>query len=134
MSNYEIRQCEGFSHEKWCVYVNAACDRSLGEFNSKEEAEVVVCQLILREKTLAIDTLAKFGISIPADGIVVAVIEPSEDVGYGVSQKYGRDVYALHTGKAFADVMLQDTITVKYLNGEANVLIQRENERGGNER
>lgn len=140
MQSYEARQCEGASHERWCIYVNGACDRSLGEFNSKEEAEVGVCQLILRVKVLATDTAAKFEIPIPAQnhsyiGRVVAVIDPSEGFGCGVAQKYARGVYALHTGKAFAAVMPQNTsITVEYRNGGARVLFPNAKELGGNER
>lgn len=140
MPSYEARQCEGASHERWCIYVNGACDRSLGEFSSKEEAEVVVRQLILREKVLAIDASAKFEVPIPAQnrtyiGCVVAVINPSEGFDCGVAQKSGRGVYALHTGKAFSAVIPQDTsITVEYRNGEAKVLFPRAKELGGNER
>ena len=140
MPSYEVRQCEGSSHERWCIYVNGACDHSLGEFNSRAEAETKVRQLILREKVLAINPSAKFEIPLPAHnrtyiGSVLAVIDPSEGFGCGVAQSSGRGLYALHTGKAFAAVVPQSTsTTVEYRGGEIKVEFPKAKERGGNER
>lgn len=140
MPSYEVRPCEGSSNERWCIYVNGVCDHSLGEFSSQTEAEVVVRQLILREKVLAINAPAKFEVPVSAKnrsyfGTVVAMIDPSEGYGCGVAQKSGRDLYALHTGNEFAAVMPQDaSITVEYRNGEVKVILPKAKERGGNER
>lgn len=140
MPSYEVHQCEGSGHEKWCIYVNGACDRSLGEFNSRAEAETMVCQLILRKKVLAINPTATFEISLPAQnrkyfGTVPAVIDPSDGLGSGVAQSSGRGVYVLHTGKEFAAVMPQSTsITVEYRDREIKVEFPKAKERAENER
>ncbi|HUW26311.1 MAG TPA: hypothetical protein VMW07_07265 [Gallionella sp.] len=139
MPSYEVRQCEGVGHEKWCIYVNGTCDHSIGEFNSREEAETTVRQLILREKVLAINPSATFEIPLPAqnrkyNGSALAVLDPSEGFGCGVAQTSGRGVYALHTGKAFAAVMPQSSITVEYRDGGIKVEFPKAKERGGNER
>lgn len=140
MSRYEARQCEESSHEKWCIYVNGVCDRSLGEFSSQLEAEAVVRQLILQVKVIAIDSSAKFEVPDLAKnrsyfGPVVAMIDPFEDCGCGVAQKSGRDLYALHTGNEFSAVMPKDaSITIEYHNGKIKVTPPKAKGRGENER
>lgn len=140
MPSYEVRQCEGLSFGKWCVYVNGACDHSLGEFGSREEAEIKVRQLILQDKVLAIDSSAKFEIPTPSQnrtyiGSVLSAIDLSEGFGCGVAQSLGRGIYALHTGKAFAAVNTNcAVITVKYRGGEIEVALPMQIEKDENER
>lgn len=140
MPGYEVRQCEGLGPDRWCIYVNGTCDHSLGEFNSRTEAETKVCQLILQEKVLAIYPSAQFETPPPVKnrkyfGPVLAVIDPSEGFGFGVAQSSGRGLYALHTGKAFAAVVPHgSSITVEYRDGEIKVEFPKAKERDGNER
>lgn len=137
MSEYEVRPCEGLSHGKWCIFVNEACDHSLGEFSSKPEADAKVCQLLLQKQILAKDSAARFEISDPAKkdtfyGPIVAVIEASEGFGCGIAQSRGRGIYVLHTGKAFAEVAADSTsVTIEYLDGEIKVELPNSNEKDG---
>lgn len=140
MPSYEARQCEGTSREKWCIYVNGACDHSLGEFDSQMEAESKVRQLILRDKLLTIEPSAKIEVPVPVQnrqyiGSVRAIIDPSEGFGYGIAQSLGRGTYALHTGNAFVAVKPSAAvITVTYRGEEIEVGFPKSREKGGNER
>jgi|GEM_PF-2643191 len=138
MPSYEVRQCEGSGHEKWCIYVNGVCDRSLGEFDTRAEAETKVCQLILRDKVLTMDSSAKFSPLSSQNhqytGPILATVDSSEGFGYGAAQSLGRGTYALHTGKAFVAVKPSATITIKYRGEEIKVEPPKPRERNENER
>jgi hypothetical protein len=133
MPIYEVCQCE--DSERWRVSINGICDYSLGEFNSRMDAETKLCQLILQQKILAIDSSAKFKIPLLKQsreytGSILSVIGSSENFSCGVAQSMGCGYYALHTGEVFASIMPDcDDITVKYRDGKIKIEFPKVKER-----